>query len=62
MAECRSFFAGLELAAHGGQDLGHCDHAGVGFAGSGRHVIDLAIRVSNALVIATGAFLPWAAV
>src|ERR1022692_2832290 len=56
------FLSGLELAAHGGQDLGHRNHAGVGFAGSGRHVIDLAIRVRDALVIATGAFLLWAAV
>ena len=62
MAAFRSLSPGLKLAAHFSQQLGDRDHAGVGFAGVGRHVIHLAIGIGNALIVAAGSFLLGASV
>src|SRR5208283_5007323 len=48
------FVPRLELAAHLSQQFGDRNHAGVGFAGGGRDVVHLAIRVCDTLVIAAG--------
>ena len=48
------FFPRLELAAHLRQQFSDGNHAGVRLAGIGRHVINLAVGVGHALVVAPG--------
>src|SRR5579864_6620273 len=46
----------FETTAHLDQRFGHCNCAGIGLAGSRRAVVDAAIGVENALVVAPGTF------